>query len=310
MLSCDLNRLPIEIIEHPFLIRGRQKSFSAFATCVTKLLNPKIPRMCRNVHPSCKRALRVHHVDRCAKSVASYLRNISHVYENFPVLKIAQKLQQHVSQRYTQQKCYRALIKSRTLCGGHLEKGCKSAKIVALKSVRLTMADVDVLLRQDQDIKIIHFLRDPRGIVASRAKVGLLSEQSFSNKALESKMLCDLLRRDITKRKQLELQYPGTFMALTYEDFVEHPIELAEAVYRHIGRPMPPLVSLWLYNSTHSQTDDGSFETSRKNATATAHSWKSTVTKQELHEIGLFCTDLYNQISMEGLKAAGAEPDL
>ena len=45
---------------------------------------------------------------------------------------------------------------------------CKSSQAVVQKVVRMSMAEADLLLSRDPDVKIIHLLRDPRGSLLSR----------------------------------------------------------------------------------------------------------------------------------------------
>ena len=44
-------------------------------------------------------------------------------------------------------------------------------KVIALKIHRLRMANVQRILEADPKVKVIHYVRDPRGILSSRKKV-------------------------------------------------------------------------------------------------------------------------------------------
>ena len=49
-----------------------------------------------------------------------------------------------------------------------LRKACTSAKVSIAKTVRLSMEEAETLLKADSKFKVIHLVRDPRGVLKSR----------------------------------------------------------------------------------------------------------------------------------------------
>ena len=54
-----------------------------------------------------------------------------------------------------------------------LYQACLSSKVSVAKILRLSMERAEVLLKEDPKIKIVHLVRDPRGILNSRANTGI-----------------------------------------------------------------------------------------------------------------------------------------
>ena len=53
-------------------------------------------------------------------------------------------------------------------CVPILQSACSRSFLRAAKTVRAQMTSMDALLAADPDFRVIHLLRDPRGVVASR----------------------------------------------------------------------------------------------------------------------------------------------
>jgi len=60
-------------------------------------------------------------------------------------------------------------------CLGPLAEKCRRSDIIAVKVIRLHMDYVDQMMAADPQLRLIHVVRDPRGLVESWRKVGGLS---------------------------------------------------------------------------------------------------------------------------------------
>lgn len=94
-------------------------------------------------------------------------------------------------------------------CIPAMERACTQSPLRAVKVIRLTMDAIGSLLSADPHIKLIHLLRDPRGMIMSqRATFPNRTSQPLKNQAYE---LCLTMLRDVTIRKQLEVIHPQCF---------------------------------------------------------------------------------------------------
>ena len=151
---------------------------------------------------------------------------------------------------------------------------CKRAKIHALKSIRLTMELVEASLLKIPDMRLIYYIRDPRGIMSSRiTQYKLLS---FTPEE-EIKILCDRMRLDALIYSELERKYPNRVTLIKYEDLAIRPFEISRQVYKFINTDIPPEVMGWLHEATNSSASKdalkGPFDTTKANSTAVALSW-------------------------------------
>ena len=103
---------------------------------------------------------------------------------------------------------------------------------------------MDALLAADPDFKVIHLLRDPRGVVSSRRAMhesSVIGRYSLDGRTesntvrREAVVYCRTAVRDIRVRQVLEARYPGRILTLKYEDVVVGLRQHADLVYRFLG---------------------------------------------------------------------------
>jgi len=75
--------------------------------------------------------------------------------------------------------CNRRLLRI-TRCVQPLIEKCRQSDIVAVKVIRLHMSYVDQLLSGDPDLRLIHVVRDPRGLVEAWRKVAAKGSTSVN----------------------------------------------------------------------------------------------------------------------------------
>ncbi|KAH9509347.1 hypothetical protein Btru_046819 [Bulinus truncatus] len=120
-------------------------------------------------------------------------------------------------------------------CVSAVRKRCQNASAVVQKVVRLSMSEVDRYLEQDPSVKIIHLVRDPRGV--------LLSRMNFNNK-LYGEMhnnytyFCRRMREDIELSREIAHKHWGKILTVRYEDLAQQPMEVIELIYSFVGLQM------------------------------------------------------------------------
>ena len=185
-------------------------------------------------------------------------------------------------------------------CVPKIEKQCKEARIQVLKLVRLTMESVRLILKDIPSLRVIHFLRDPRAIVASRLKVKFLSEASGGSVIKEAALLCQRMLADILMRKDIESEFPHNFLVFKYEDFVVDPMSILSQIYLTIDEPVPDWVKLWTKRSAATSSNSssagfdssGAFDTVRRDSANRAYNWRKHITADTLSAINIHCEGL------------------
>ena len=80
-------------------------------------------------------------------------------------------------------------------CLSVLRKACTSAKVSIAKTVRLSMEEAETLLKADSKFKVIHLVRDPRGVLKSRQISGI----SWTYR-MTTEQFCSTVLQDVNVR--------------------------------------------------------------------------------------------------------------
>ena len=191
----------------------------------------------------------------------------------------------------TRNRWFRCVVAQRPAwqsCIQTLQDTCMAASIHVTKEHRLSMVAMGALIQEMSNLKVIHYVRDPRGIVLSRFH-GMLSAHGAhhspaSTMEAEAKGLCPEMFEDIKARKRLSRSYPGAFLTLKYEDFVLQPQETFSQIQRHIGSEIPEQVQKKVLFSA--------------NATK-ALAWKSRMEKTVLEKVTMLCRGVLDELGYE-----------
>lgn len=181
-------------------------------------------------------------------------------------------------------------------CLPHLTKRCSNSSVIGAKLIRLRMENIAYLLALDPKIKVVHYIRDPRGVMNSRAK-GNINKMSKAGVA-DTKETCGRIMKDILVRRQLEAKYPENFMQIKYEDLALNPIEMARTLYEFLGMDLPKDVANWLLiNTSKKGVRKRAMNTSRSNSTSTALKWMSIIKPSVRQEINKYCYDVIKELN-------------
>ena len=185
-------------------------------------------------------------------------------------------------------------------CFVGMEQHCARYKRRVTKLVRATMDEIHYFLSRNQNIakhtKILHLLRDPRGRLNSFIQMGM----SRLSKGLVS-VVCERQMKDVRIRKQLEKQFPGTFMEIRYEDVASDPVTMANHIYQFLySQDISNKTNQWIRGNTHSnntKTDEDKFGVFRKNSTATSLAWEKQLSSEHRRLIESECKQLLNYLN-------------
>ena len=109
--------------------------------------------------------------------------------------------------------------------------------------------------------------------------------------AAEGKALCKVMMHDYIWYHKLKQLYPGSVYMLKYENLAQYPLEEASDVYSFIQKDFPKAVSNWIMAKMQGK-NSGAFQTSRKNSTKTAFTWKSELETGQIRQLTQICRDV------------------
>lgn len=182
-------------------------------------------------------------------------------------------------------------------CVASLKSFCSKRNLRAVKLVRGTMDSMESLLESLPNLRIIHLVRDPRAVVLSRKRFDSSARGIYSNLknsellSREALLYCNTVVRDVLKRQELELKYPGKIFPIVYDEMAKDIKSYIEKVYAFLGLTVPAEVLSWYKLSSNS-----TFRKKQDNATIIASKWQNTITYGENKKIEAVCQDFYQLV--------------
>ena len=180
-------------------------------------------------------------------------------------------------------------------CIPKIQKQCQSSSIIAAKILRVNIWNLDFILNDHPDWKVVHQIRDPRGILISQRSSGIMTKYSKGSIIAESNILCDKMLNDTRSFKLHKNTHQGQYMLVKYEDYADAPVQTAQEIYSHIGSEVNDEVILAIKELTHASHDSGAMDQRRKNSSETARKWTTKMTSIEKKWIDKSCSDFYKE---------------
>ena len=118
----------------------------------------------------------------------------------------------------------------------HLRVKCIDTRVRAVKTVRGTMDEAEVLLENDPNFKVVHLLRDPRGV--TRSRMGATWSRGFYDAHKEERtahVYCTTALQDYKTSERLRKKYPQRLMHIMLEDFISEPEETLAGLSDFLG---------------------------------------------------------------------------
>ena len=176
-------------------------------------------------------------------------------------------------------RCLAVKAKKILKCFSEFRSSCLLANLRVVKIVRGEMRDVDALMRMSRNFRLVHLIRDPRGVINSRRRIDFFRGVNVTrnNLAPEATYYCDDVIRDVRLRRRLETRYPGRVLQVIYDEFVTNAHEGVRKIYDFLERPLPAEVVAYA-NTTRAST---------------ASSWKAKLDDALVRKIDSACKELY-----------------
>lgn len=184
-------------------------------------------------------------------------------------------------------------------CMKKLQTVCYQSQSIILKTIRLSMDLMPILLNKFPGLKVVHLLRDPRGITDSRRRGGFLRNTGISQ---GSKSLCALIRKNVQYSKILQKRFPNSITTVLYEDIAKNPMDLSNKLYRDLGLEYSDNFEEWIFNHTSAGTPNNSYYgTVRSNSSKTSQSWRKRLSFKDVKVIEEECGDVIDMLGFRNV---------
>ena len=170
-----------------------------------------------------------------------------------------------------------------------VQLACKQARYVAIKVIRIYPEQL-VLIKKflQEEMQIVHLVRDPRGVISSRITIVQTSakqqrsayiRENFDVLVGKASNHCKRVRDALVRLaswKAADPSFNDFYHLVRYEDFAYHPEDMARALYSSLGISLHNNVLAWLRKATTTTEAVGHnlYSTSR-NSTETAEAWRN-----------------------------------
>ncbi|XP_063600599.1 carbohydrate sulfotransferase 1-like [Penaeus indicus] len=174
---------------------------------------------------------------------------------------------------------------------------CVDADLRLLKSIRARASFVLPWVRARPDIKVVHLVRDPRGILNSVKRGGNLWSENNRNAALQ----CANIERDL----RLQELGPHRYLQVRYEDLVESPLEETRRIFSFMGANFNDDVMAYLREHTWlaekiPAEKQGYLKTFRDSSFKHDH-WKINMDNREIEFIENVCGSVMKKLNYHPL---------
>ncbi|XP_045197675.2 carbohydrate sulfotransferase 1-like [Mercenaria mercenaria] len=137
---------------------------------------------------------------------------------------------------------------------------CQGAPHKAMKVLRTTLNNFEPMLKSNQNLKVIHLFRDPRGILNSHMHTRFYQKkvQSVSDIENDIKTTCKRMQYDIDAALRLKRLYTDRFRIVQYEDLGDL-LRKARVLYNFMELDLTPEIQRDLENLVRSENSTTGF---------------------------------------------------
>ncbi|GFR70241.1 carbohydrate sulfotransferase 3-like [Elysia marginata] len=123
-------------------------------------------------------------------------------------------------------------------CCNNASSMCRKSSTVVAKVIRLSMQQAQSMMEEDENVKLIHLFRDPRGMSVSQVYRRFYPWE-FNR---EVGNFCSRIWQDLQQHAKLAQEFPFRTLLVRYEDIVLEPIKTMQQIYDYIGIHFGPLL--------------------------------------------------------------------
>ena len=195
------------------------------------------------------------------------------------------------------------MLSSRILnhCLPAAKRNCEDANTRVIKTIRLRMRQVVELMEVFPKMKVIHLVRDPRGMINSQVNTKLVGLGPQLQMTVSR--YCQFIEDDLKFTRKLLQTDPGRIKLVKYEELASDPFHTVKELYKFAGLSLTDGVLNHVNKSTSSNLPDGCpYCTQRNNSTKTAYKWQDQIHGSILQLIDSKCANVYKQLGYKVFK--------
>lgn len=196
-------------------------------------------------------------------------------------------------------------------CLDRITAACRrDHRVVALKTIRLRMSRALELMRSDPSLRVLHLVRDPRGILRSRQRLGYAN---FSELNVEARQLCSRMSGDLDAAQSVltEENLKRRYMLVRYEDVATAPRAMTEKFYQFLGLETSEQglrhASAVARSAPKRRRLCVTCKPESSNSSARSQQWRRDTLMQHVHVITSECSDLLELLGYRVLFKDAAE---
>lgn len=172
---------------------------------------------------------------------------------------------------------------------------CRNSSIVAVKSIRFYVDFAVQLQKEMPHLRVIHYSRDPRGIVNSRHTTSKAKNTSCIVHTAEH--LCQFMMDNIESQNKYGIK--PFIKQMKYEDLAANPINFTQEIYDFVGEEPLKILLERIDKHTTGGKYNGPIGTSRFNSSATSIAWKHSVPEKIQNTIMAKCSNVVTAFSYD-----------
>ncbi|XP_060076435.1 carbohydrate sulfotransferase 1-like [Ylistrum balloti] len=173
---------------------------------------------------------------------------------------------------------------------------CANATARVSKVPRVSVSLAAQLLNSVPNLKIIHLVRDPRAIMASRHAL------KWTPAPGGSISLCNKMKEDYLESYMMRTTHPGRLLTVFYEDLVTNPAKTVQMMFDFAGYNFDEKEQNRLKNMTGMTTKNILNSETRGTSLRIALAWRKRVNETFLNVMNPGCNDLYKFLGYPPLK--------
>ncbi|XP_003439611.2 carbohydrate sulfotransferase 6 [Oreochromis niloticus] len=187
------------------------------------------------------------------------------------------------------------------VCGFYSHVVYKEVRIFELESLYPLLQDPNL------DLRIIHLVRDPRGVMRSKEVIAgnfvndntIVLEQKHINKTeIQYQVMQEICRSHLRINERAVLNPPpflkGRYKLVRYEDVTRNPLEEINALYQFVGLEMTTQVATWIYKVTHGKGKGSiqeAFDITSRSATDVSQAWRTMLPHSRVKRVQEVCEE-------------------
>ncbi|XP_077553418.1 carbohydrate sulfotransferase 4-like [Haemaphysalis longicornis] len=181
----------------------------------------------------------------------------------------------------------------------HVASLCARAKAQVFKFTRLHISQVSSWIKRQPNLRnrihIVHLVRDPRAIYASRRGLRWCTDNKECDSA---EVLCEQLSSDLDAFEELKQEIGSSRThRLRFEDLAVDPVNETLRLYQKLGLSHGQSVSEYLNGHTKATAKDmKDAHSTRRNSTTVPEIWKAKLPKQTIASIQKVCNDTLQRL--------------